>query len=74
MNINIILPCPYCKKSNIDIIRVGDDKQLFVAICDSCKKNPVPNWEARLTSYGAIKIYNKKVKEHYALKHLLEGY
>ena len=40
----------------------------------AAKKTPVPNWEARLTPYGAINIYNKKVKEHYALKDLLEGY
>lgn len=51
--------CPYCG-GHPKIIRVGDDRQLFAAICSGCYKTPVKNHEARLTETGAGLIWNVK--------------
>lgn len=49
--------CPYCG-GHPKIIRVGDDRQFFIAICSECYKTPVKNHEARLTETGAGLIWN----------------
>lgn len=54
--------CPYCG-GHPKIIRVGDDKQLFVAICSECHKTPVNYNEARLTETGAGIIWNIGARE-----------
>ena len=54
--------CPYCG-GHPKIIRVGDDRQFFAVICSECYKTPVKNCEARLTEFGAAKIWNVRVNE-----------
>ena len=57
-----LLPCKYCGGSP-KLIKCGDWKQYVVYICSSCYKTPVHSDEARLTKYGARKIWNKRTRE-----------
>lgn len=55
--------CPYCDREAM-LCRTGDHKQFFVYKCSWCWMTPVHSDEARLTPWGAKRIWNKRVKEY----------
>lgn len=54
-----LLPCPYCG-GEPRLIRCGDQKEYLVYQCSKCHKTPVKSCEARITEYGARKIWNRR--------------
>lgn len=58
----ILKPCPVCG-GYPQPIRVGDRKQYVVYRCEDCKETPVPYYEASITGYGAMKVWNRHVEK-----------
>lgn len=53
--------CPYCK--GIPTLReVGDWHQFYMYFCSKCGQTPVKLNEARITEWGARKIWNERCK------------
>lgn len=55
-------PCPFCGGKPI-IKLVGDNRDYFVYSCGKCHKTPVHQDEARLTRWGARRIWNRRVND-----------
>lgn len=52
-------PCPFC--GGVPELReTGDLKQFYVFRCSKCDKTPVRWHEARLTAWGAMRIWNRR--------------
>lgn len=60
------LPCPLCSTNSPETILVGDRKQGFIVRCSCCKYTAARFDELRFTKTGAIRLWNKKIKEHTA--------
>ena len=63
----MINPCYKCNVAP-ELRAVGDWKQYFVYICPKCHDTPVRSDEARLTEWGARKIWNKATRRIYGRK------
>ena len=50
--------CPRCGTSP-RLLRVGDNRDLWVCTCMECGYTPAKNGEARSTIRGAVKVWNK---------------
>lgn len=55
-------PCPKCKGTP-GYRRVGDMKQYWVVICPMCGHHEADYSEARLTKWGAKRLWNRRTGE-----------
>ena len=55
-------PCPFCG-GQPEIARVGDDKQYVIYRCSQCHKTPLKGDDARLTPWGARRMWNRRVSD-----------
>lgn len=58
------LPCPVCSSENPTAILTGDNKHGFVTRCVYCGYMAARFDELRFTKRGAIRLWNKKIKEY----------
>lgn len=61
MDINL-KPCPRCGGKPVPR-QVGDYHQYFVYFCSKCNYTPVKNDEARITKWGARRIWNRRADD-----------
>ena len=52
--------CKYCG-SKAKLVRVGDWKEFFAYRCSKCHKYHARHSEARLTPWGAKRVWNRRV-------------
>lgn len=55
-------PCPFCG-GEAKVRMVGNQKEFFVFFCSVCGRTPVENHEARITVWGAKKVWNRRAEE-----------
>lgn len=54
--------CKHCGGDPV-LVKVGDWKQFYVYFCSHCWDTPVYLHEARITPWGAARIWNKRTRE-----------
>ena len=52
-------PCKYCG-GRAELVRVGENKEFFVYRCSRCFKYHARHGEARMTPWGAKRIWNRR--------------
>ena len=55
-------PCKYCG-GEPELVRVGDQKELFAFRCKRCGAYHADYSEARATPWGAKRVWNRRAEE-----------
>ena len=60
--------CPKCG-TRPGFRMVGDNKQFIILCCPECGYTAAKNGEARRTLRGAVRVWNKRIKEERGFSH-----